>query len=137
MNVYRVHNLPTLHPELKIQFTYQLEGKFLAVSRDGIYATLPKDRDIQICQATNGYLCMMNQALYPIEKIEWCIYALFERNYSKIGEYCVVDTKVRRNNRECVPSPGHFFHLPITFIVVFQINAGYVYMLNTYLSIQL
>ena len=98
MNVYRVHNLPTLHPELKIQFTYQLEGKFLAVSKDGIYAALPKDRDIQICQATNGYLCMMNQALYPIEKIEWCIYALFERNYSKVGEYCVVDTKICRAN---------------------------------------
>ena len=95
MNVYRVHNLPTLHPGLKIQFTYQLEGKFLAVSKDGIYAALPKDSDIQICQATNGYLCIMNQALYPIEKIKWCIYALFERNYSKIGEYCVVDTKVR------------------------------------------
>ena len=31
MNVYRVHNLPTLHPSVKIQFTYQLEGKFLAV----------------------------------------------------------------------------------------------------------
>ena len=46
MNVYRVHNLPTLHPELKTQFTYQLEGKFLAVSKDGIYAALPKDRDI-------------------------------------------------------------------------------------------
>ena len=59
---------------------------------------LPKDRDIQICQATNGYLCMMNQALYSIEKIEWCIYTLFERNCSKIGEYCVVDTKVRRAN---------------------------------------
>ena len=68
------------------------------MSKDGIYAALPKDRDIQICQATNGYLCMMNQVLYPIEKIEWCIYALFERNYSKIGEYCVVDTKVRRAN---------------------------------------
>ena len=98
MNVYWVHNLPTLHPDLKIQFMYQLEGKFLAVSKDGIYAALPKDRDIQICQATNGYLCMMNQALYPIEKIKWCIYALFERNYSKVGEYCVVDTKVRQAN---------------------------------------
>ena len=41
---------------------------------------------------------MMNQALYPIEKIEWCIYALFEINYSKVGEYCVVDTKVRQAN---------------------------------------
>ena len=98
MNIYRVHNLPTLHPELKVQFTYQLEGKFLAISRDGIYAALPKDRDIQICQATEGYLCMMNQALYPIEKIEWCIYALFERNYTRIGKYCMVDTKMRHAN---------------------------------------
>ena len=38
MNVYRVHNLPTLHPELKVQFTYQLEGQYLAISKNGIYA---------------------------------------------------------------------------------------------------
>ena len=78
MNIYRVHNLPTLHPEFKIQFTYEVEGKYLAVSRDGIYAALPEDRDIQVCQATEGYLCMMNQALYPIEKIEWCVYTLLK-----------------------------------------------------------
>ena len=98
MNVYKVHNLPTLHPELQIQFTYELEGKFLAISKDGIYAALPSERDINICQATDGYLCMMNQALYPIEKIEWCVYALFERNYTRIGEYCIINTKVRRAN---------------------------------------
>ena len=98
MNIYRVHNLPTLHPEFKIQFTYEIEGKYLAVSRDGIYAALPEDRDIQVCQATEGYLCMMNQALYPIEKIEWCVYALFERNQTRIGKYCVVSTKLRHAN---------------------------------------
>ena len=98
MNIYRVHNLPTLHPEFKIQFMYQTEGKYLAVSRDGIYAALPEDRDIQVCQATEGYFCMMNQALYPIEKIEWCVYALFERNQTRIGKYCVVSTKLRHAN---------------------------------------
>ena len=98
MNIYRVHNLPTLHPELKVQFTYQLEGKYLAISKDGIYAALPEDKDIQICQATDGYLCMMNQALYPIEKIEWCIYALFERNQTRIGKYCIISSKVRHAN---------------------------------------
>ena len=98
MSVYKVHNLPTLHPELKIQFTYQLEGDYLAISKDGIYAAIPAKADITICQATNGYICMMNQALYPIEKIEWCIHALFERNYNKIGEFCVINTKERHVN---------------------------------------
>ena len=60
MNVYKVHNLPTLHPELKVQFTYELEGKYLAISKNGIYAALPTEDDIRICQATGGYLCMLN-----------------------------------------------------------------------------
>ena len=98
MSVYKVHNLPTLHPELKIQFTYQLEGEYLAISKDGIYAAIPAKADITICQATNGYICMMNQALYPIEKVEWCIYALYERNYDKIGEFCVINTRERHVN---------------------------------------
>ena len=98
MSVYEVHNLPTLHPELKIQFTYQLEGEYLAISKDGIYVATPAKADITIYQATNGYICMMNQALYPIERIEWCIYALFERNYDKIGESCVINTKERHVN---------------------------------------
>ena len=98
MNVYKVHNLPTLHPELKVQFTYELEGEYLAISKSSIYAALPSAADIRICEATDGYLCMLNQALYPIEKIEWCVYALFERDYDKIGKYCVVKTKERRAN---------------------------------------
>ena len=83
MNIYKVHNLPTLHPELKVQFTYELEGEYLAISKNGIYAALPSAADIRICEATDGYLCMLNQALYPVEKIEWCVYALFERDYDK------------------------------------------------------
>ena len=98
MNVYKVHNLRTLHPELKVQFTYELEGDYLAISKDGIYAALPSASDIRICEATDGYLCMLNQALYPVERIEWCIYALYERDYDKIGEYCVIKTKQRHAN---------------------------------------
>ena len=25
----------------------------------------------------NGHLCMFNEVLYPVEHINWCIYALF------------------------------------------------------------
>ena len=27
MNLYKVYNLPVLHPELKVEFTYELEGR--------------------------------------------------------------------------------------------------------------
>ena len=63
MDVYKVHNLPALHPDLNIQFTYQLEGKYLAIGKHGLYAALCSESDIRICMTTSGGLCMMNQSL--------------------------------------------------------------------------
>ena len=77
MDLYKVYNLPTLHPKLKIEFTYQIEGEYLAVSKSRLYAALPTAREIRICETTEGYLCLMNQPLYAVGKIKWCIYALF------------------------------------------------------------
>ena len=77
MDLYKVHNLPALHPDLKIQFTYEIEGEYLTISKGDLYAALPTPKDIQICMAMEGYLCLMNQALYPVDCTEWCIYALF------------------------------------------------------------
>ena len=79
MDLYKIYNLPTLHPKLKIEFTYQIEGKYLAISKSRLYAAIPTAREIRICEATEGYLCLMNQALYPIGKLEWCSYALFPK----------------------------------------------------------
>ena len=98
MDVYKVHNLPALHPDLNIQFTYQLEGKYLAIGKHGLYAALPSESDIRICMTTSGGLCMMNQALYPVERIEWCIYALYIKDTLKISQYSMVETKVRHAN---------------------------------------
>ena len=41
MNLYKVHKLLALHPELHLQFGYQLEGEYLAITKDKQYATLP------------------------------------------------------------------------------------------------
>ena len=98
MDLYKVHNLPALHPEYKIQFTYILEGKYLALGKHKLYAALPSENDIRICLTTNGGLCMMNHALYPIEKIDWCIYALYKNDPDKIAELCLVETKIRHAN---------------------------------------
>ena len=99
MNLYKIYNLPALHPELKAEFTYELEGEYLAISKNKLYATLPTARDIRICKGTGGYLCLMNQAFYPIEKLEWCVYALFTDNKEKKREYCSINTHKRDANK--------------------------------------
>ena len=99
MNLYKIYNLPALHPELKVEFTYELEGEYLAITRNKLYAALPTAREIRICKGTGGYLCLMNQALYPIDKIEWCIYALFTHDEEKKREYCSINTHRRDSNK--------------------------------------
>ena len=68
MDLYKIYNLPVLHPKLKVEFTYQLEGEYLAITKNKLYAALSTAGEIRICKGTEGYLCLMNQALYPVEK---------------------------------------------------------------------
>ena len=99
MNLYKVYNLPTLHPELKVEFIYELEGEYLAITKNKLYAALPTAREIRICKGTGGYLCLMNQALYPIDKLEWYVYALFTNSEKKKREYCSINTHKRDANK--------------------------------------
>ena len=99
MNLYKVYNLPALHPELKVEFTYELEGEYLAITKNKLYAALPTAREIRICKGTGGYLCLMNQALYPIDRLEWCVYALFMGDKEKKREYCSINTHKRDDNK--------------------------------------
>ena len=98
MNLYRVHNLPALCPKLHVQFQYQFEGEYLAITKDKQYAALPTAQDIQICETIERYLCPMNQALYPVDKIEWCVYALYKQDTEIIGIYCTIITTFRHAN---------------------------------------
>ena len=98
MNLYKVHNMPALHPGLHVQFEYKLEGEYLAITKDKQYAALPTARDIRICETTERYLCPMNQALYPVDKIEWCVYALYKQDTERIGTYCTIVTTYRHAN---------------------------------------
>ena len=43
MNVYKVHNLPLIHPKLNVSVTYELEGKYLAIGHEGHYVSLPEE----------------------------------------------------------------------------------------------
>ena len=98
MNVYKVHNLPALDPKLKVAAEYQLEGEYLAIDEHGLYVALPDARGIQICLTSQGGLCVMNQALHPIESINWCIYALFTQDQERIKKDCTMSFKPREGN---------------------------------------
>ena len=77
MNLYKVHNLPTLHPTLNVHAQCELEGTYLATMMEGMFISLPTALDIKLCLIMDGHLSMFDQALYPVQCTNWCIYALF------------------------------------------------------------
>ena len=98
MNLYKVHNLPMLHPTLHMHAQYEIEGSYLATVMDGMFITLPTAMDVRLCLMTNGHLCMFNQALYPVECTSWCIYALFINDKRANKEELSIKTINRTTN---------------------------------------
>ena len=92
MDLYKVYDLPGLNKKFSVQFSYIVEGYYLAASKYDFYAALATEYDIQICMPTQGYLCMMNQALYSTEQFEWCFYALFISDREHITKHCMLDS---------------------------------------------
>ena len=84
VNLYKVHNLPMLHPQYQIQVEYELKGAYFTTHMHGMYATIPKETDIKLCMMSQGHLCMFEESLYPVDKIDWCLYALFTNDLTKI-----------------------------------------------------
>ena len=98
VNLYHIHNLPMLHPTMEIQVEYELEGTYFATHMHGMYATIPKETDIKLCMMTQRHLCMFGEPLYPVDKINWCIYALFTNDLDKMKKNCKVRTSVQNTN---------------------------------------
>ena len=68
MNLYKVYNLPMLHPVLHVHVQYEVENTYLANVMDGMFVTLPTALDVRLCLMTNGHLWMFKQTLYPVEQ---------------------------------------------------------------------
>ena len=77
-----------LHPTLNVHAQYELEGTYIATMMEGMFISLPTALDVKLCLITNGHLCMFDQALYPIDHMEWCIYALFINDKNQIKRNC-------------------------------------------------
>ena len=84
LNIYQVHNLPAIPLGQEVESLYQLENKYFAIGRHGQYVTLPMEQSVKICLQTELAICILEQALYPVEHITWCVYALFSDD-----EHCI------------------------------------------------
>ena len=71
---------------------YELEGSYLATMMEDMFITLATALDVKLCLITNEHLCMFNQALYPVDHTEWCIYALFINDKNQIKRNCFLRT---------------------------------------------
>ena len=49
VNLYKVHNLPMLHPTLNVHTQYELEGTYLATLMEGMFVSLPTALDVKLC----------------------------------------------------------------------------------------
>ena len=92
VNLYKVYNLPMLHPTLNVHAQYELEGTYLTTLMEGMFVSLLTTLDVKLCLATNGQLCMFGQALHPVECMNWCIYALFINDHDRIRKDCFLKT---------------------------------------------
>ena len=98
MNLYKVYNLPMLHPVLHVHVQYEVENAYLATVVDGMFVTLSTALDVRLCLMTNRHLCMFEQALYLVEQTNWCIYALFINDEKQIERNCILKTINRTTN---------------------------------------
>ena len=98
LNIYQVHNLPAIPPGQEVAALYQLESRYFAIGKHGMYVTLPMEQSVRTCLQTELAICILEQAFYPIKHITWCVYALFIDDEERIKRDCKYSvTKVSGN----------------------------------------
>ena len=98
LNIYQVHNLPAIPPGQEVAALYQLESRYFAIGKHGMYVTLPTEQSARICLQTELAICILEQVLYPVKHITWCVYALFIDDEERIKRDCKYTvTKVSGN----------------------------------------
>ena len=98
LNIYQVHNLPAIPPGQEVAALYQLESRYFAIGKHGMYVTLPTEQSIRICLQTELAICILEQALFPVKHITWCVNALFIDDEERIKRDCKYSvTKISGN----------------------------------------
>ena len=99
LNIYQVRNLPAIPPGQEVESLYQLESRYFAIGKHGLYVTLPTEQSVRICLQTELAICILEQALYPVEHVTWCVYALFIDDEHRIKRDCKYTVSEVSGNR--------------------------------------
>ena len=99
LNIYQVHNLPAIPPGQEVESLYQLESRYFAIGKHRLYVTLPTEQSVRICLQTELAICILEQALYPVEHVTWCVYALFIDDEHRIKRDCKYTVSKVSGNR--------------------------------------
>ena len=98
LNIYHIYNLPAVPLGQEVEALYQLESKYFAIGKHGMYVILPTEQSVRTYLQTELAICILEQALYPVKHITWCVYALFMDNEEHIKRDCKYSvTKVSGN----------------------------------------
>ena len=89
-HLFRIHNIPLVHPTLKKSFQYNIQEEYLAIRLDKQYISFPLSADIMVCQVSNGQFCHINTPLYTADTSKSCSYALFWQSTKRINTYCTL-----------------------------------------------
>ena len=65
MNLYKVYNLPMLHPTLHVHVQYEIESSYLATVMDGMFITLPTALDVGLCFNDEWTLMHVQTSIVP------------------------------------------------------------------------
>ena len=65
-----------------------------------MYVTLPMEQSVRMCLQTELAICILEQALYPVKHITWCVYALFIDDEQRIKRDCKYSVTKISGNRD-------------------------------------
>ena len=66
-HLFRIYNIPLVHPTLQKLFQYTIQEEYLTIRLDRQYLSFPLSTDIMVCQVSNGQFCCINTPLYTAE----------------------------------------------------------------------
>ena len=88
-NLYRIHNIPLVHPILKKSLKYSIQEEYLAIRLLTVHF-LSLSANIMACQVSNGQFCHINSPLYVTDTSKSCSYTLFLKDKEKINSACMI-----------------------------------------------
>ena len=108
-HLFRIHNIPLVHPVLKKSFRYSIQEEYLTIRLDTQYILFPLSMDIMACQVSNGQFCHINSPLYAVDTSNSCSYALFLQNKDKINKFCILPSVINQMQDEAININNNFW----------------------------